>query len=276
MKRTALSCLVLLVLLGALASRAPSAQDEGTQEAEIALQAALAKAGIRLDLERGMCAIPARVLVRDELLEYLLVGPRGSAHESLFATDVMPSLLNTALLALGAERGTNARWVERDPAPTEEQRESGVSPVEVTVPSGDGFYLYALWKEDGEVYFHRVEDLLRNLKVGRTMRRHEWVYLGSRFAEFEKGEPEQFVADREQNLINIAFFSEGNTLITAAREDCLEQTIWISNPWMLPERTWPVLFVMSREPAAAAPEEWVAALVDPNEVEGREADTEQP
>ena len=268
MRHTALLTIGLLVVLtGVLLSMGASPASAGQDEVDpqSALKAALGKAGIEIDLERGMCSIPARVLVREELLEYLLVGPHGSAHESQFVTEVSPSLLNTALLALGAEPGVNARWETRDPAPTEEERKQGVSPVEVTPPEGDGFFLYALWKEDGEVYFHRVEDLLRNLKTGRTMRRHRWVYLGSRFAEFEKGESEQFVADREQNLINIAYFSEGNTLITAALEDCLEQTIWIANSWMLPERAWPIQFVFTRAPASSVPDEWVSALLDPSE-----------
>ncbi len=252
---------------------AGSGQDAAADgnDAEAALKAALRQAGIEIDLGLGMCSVPARVLVRNELLEYLLVGLHGSAHESLFATDVQPSLLNTALLALGAERGANAEWSERDPAPTEEELERGVSRVSVTLPKGDGFYLYALWKEAGEVYFLRIEDLLRNLKTGRSMRRHSWVYLGSRFAEFEADEPEQFVADREGNLINIAFFSEGNTLVTAALRDCLEQTIWIANSWMLPERDWPIQFVFARTPVSEAPSAWVDALLDPGaEMEEKE------
>lgn len=278
MQRTALLSITLLVglagvLLSMVASPAAAGQEELDPQA--ALKDALGKAGIEIDLARGMCSIPARVLVREELLEFLLVGPHGSAHESLFVTEVRPSLLNTALLALGAERGVNARWETKDPAPTEEERKQGLSPVEVTPPEGDGFFLYALWKEDGEVYFHRVEDLLRNLKTGRTMRRHRWVYLGSRFAEIEKGEPEQFIADREQNLINIAFFSEGNTLITAALEDCLEQTIWIANSWLLPERTWPIQFVFTREPVSSFPDEWLSALSDPSEASSAGESTEE-
>ena len=240
-------------------------------EGQTALAEALSKAGILIDLEAGLCAVPANVLVRDELLEFLLVGPRGSAHESLFSTPVKPSLLNTALLALGAEPGENVRYIEPSGSPvvskerpaSRGRRQQSSGAASVVLPTGDGFNLYALWKEAGEVYFMRVEDLIRNLKSGRTMRRHAWVYLGSRFAQLGKGQPGQFVADREENLINIAFFGEGNTLLTAALADCREQTIWIANSWMLPKRGWPMLFLFSREPIAAAPAEWVAELEDP-------------
>ncbi|MFT7662562.1 MAG: hypothetical protein ACI87A_000778 [Planctomycetota bacterium] len=255
------------------------AAQAGDAAAEAALAEALLLGGIRLDLKAGLCSVPARVLVRSELLEFLLVGPHGSAHESLLSTPVQPSLLNTALLALGVEPGQNVRYIEpagAEPAP----KPSGNSPgrrredseaAQVVLPSGDGLYLYLLWKEAGEVYFLRVEDLIRNLKTGRTMRRHAWVYLGSRFAEFEKGQPEKFVADREGNLINIAFFGKSNSLVTGAIEDCREQTIWIANSWMLPERGWPMQFVFARTPIAAPPADWVDALTDPMAMSSEES-----
>jgi len=231
-------------------------------QAARALVEALAAEGIELDLARGLCAVPARVLVRGELLEYVLVGPRGAAHESLLSTDVTPSLVNTALLTLGVERGRNATWTPREPPPTPEERRAGVGAYEVAPPEGDGFYLYVLWKERGEVYFFQVEDLINNLATGRRMERHRWVYLGSRFGRPEPDADEVFVADEEQNLVNLAFFSEGHTLLTAALPDCLDQTIWVPNAWLLPERDSPVRFVFARERLAAPPEAWLAALED--------------
>ena len=146
------------------------------------------------------------MLVRDELLEYLLVGPRGQGHESLFTTDSGPSHLNAGLLALGVEPGSNARW---DVTPEE---------PELRLPAGDGFYVYAAWRERDETYLFRVDDLLSNLRTGRSMPRHRWVFLGSRFSRPREDQPEVFVADHEGNLINIAFFFQGNTLLTPAVE----------------------------------------------------------
>ena len=64
---------------------------------------------------------------------------------------------------------------------------------------------------------------------------------------------EVFVADREGNLVNLAFFSEGNTLFTAALEECLDQTIWLGNSWLLPERGKGIELVLSRRPLAVDP-----------------------
>jgi thymidylate synthase (FAD) len=81
------------------------------------LTAAFAAQGIHLDVAKGICTIPASILVREDLLEYVLVNPHGQAHESMFTTDVVPSVLNVALLALGVKPGQNASWVLRDPKP---------------------------------------------------------------------------------------------------------------------------------------------------------------
>jgi hypothetical protein len=232
---------------------------------------------IHLDLVRGTCWIPVTVDVREDLLEYLLVNPKGAAHESLFTTEVGPSRLNAALLALGVSPGRNAKWKPKDPPPTEEEIRDGVAPYVVEPPSGDGFCLYAAWREGGETHFHRVDDLLRNLETGRSMRRHPWVFLGSRVvrmrskdgpkdASKDSGTREVFAADVEGNLINIAFFEEGNTLVTAALPECLKQTIWLANGWLLPQRGSPVALVFSRRSLESPPEGMAAGF--PEVVEG--------
>ncbi len=53
-----------------------------------------------MDPQAGALWIPIRIEVRDELLEYLLVGAAGATHESLFSTEVPGSVLNTAFLSV--------------------------------------------------------------------------------------------------------------------------------------------------------------------------------
>lgn len=251
----------LAVVLGALplpgVSRGSPAQAAETQASatDASLAEALAKDGLVLDRAAGVLSLPAAVLVKNDLLEYLLVGPNGAAHESLFLTPVRPSLLNAALLLLGVEPGRNAYWRE-----TGELDARGRPERELHPPLGDGFYLYAAWREGGETYFFRVEDLVRNLESGRSLRRHRWVYLGSRFQALKAGAPESFLADVEGNLVNLSFFFQGNTLLSAALEECAEQTIWAANEWLLPERGEPVRLFFAREPLAALAPGWAASL----------------
>lgn len=207
--------------------------------AELELQARLAEQSIHLDVARRYCAFPIEVAVRDDLLEYLLVGPAGASHESAFSTPLSPSVLNVALLALGASPGTNADWRPKDPLPSDEQIQAGVSPYEVTLPAGDGLYIYVGWRRGDETYFYRVEDLLRNLLSGQAMSRSTWVYLGSQqVPRTPKSGPDDtvFAAEIYRNLINVAFFREGFTLLTGALPECVEQSIWMLNAWLVPDR----------------------------------------
>ncbi len=243
------------------ASRAPSAPAQAPAQtpAQVAgaaeLDAALAQAGLTLDRSAGVLAVPASVRVKNDLLEYLLVCPNGAAHESLFLTSVRPSLINTALLLLGVEPGVNA--YQEDLGRVDER---GRPERLVHAPTGDGFFLYAGWREQGETYFFRVEDLLRNLQSGRSLRRHRWVYLGSRFLPLKPGAPESFLADVEGNLINLSFFFQGNTLLTAALPECSEQTIWAANEWLLPPMDAPVHLFFARAPLETLPAGMRAAL----------------
>jgi len=233
-------------------------QEEAAEVGELGeLRRTLEVEGIELDLAAGVLSLPATVLVKNDLLEYLLVGPGGAMHESLFVTGVRPSLLNAALLLTGVEAGRNAHWEER-----EGLDERGWPRRKVYPPQGDGFFLYAAWREADETYFFRVEDLVRNLESGRSLRRHRFVYLGSRFQALKPGAPEAFLADVEGNLINLSFFFQGNTLLTTAVEECIEQTIWAANEWLLPERGRALRLFFARAPLERLAPEWVAWLPD--------------
>jgi hypothetical protein len=86
------------------------------------------------------------------------------------------------------------------------------------------------------------------------------VFLGSRFATLRANEPEVFVADAEGNLINLSFFFEGNTLLTAALDECIEQTIWAANAWLVPPRGEPVRLFFSRDPIPRLEPQWLEKL----------------
>jgi hypothetical protein len=224
-------------------------------EAEAALGEALAEKGVHLSRELELCWIESKMLVRDDYLEYLLVGPGGATHESLLVTEAVPSALNVALLALALEPGRNATWNPRKEPITEEELAAGEDPYNVTPPEGDGVYLYLAWREKGEVFFFRAEDLLRNVQSGRSMSRHRWVYLGSRMVAVRPDGPEEsFAADLYQNLVNISFFGEGYTLLTGALPECVNQSIWLANAWLLPDAGAPVALIFSRRALGALPE----------------------
>jgi hypothetical protein len=244
-------------------------QDPRPEDPRATLTRTLARADIHLDLGHGTIATLARVEVTDQLLEYLAVLPHGAAHEAMLVLGGQRSpedgvlwaeFLNTALLALGLEPGQNARWVEKDPAPSQDELRQGVSAYDVFVPQGDDLFLYLAWREGQERYLYRLEDLIRDLERGRAMRRHAWVYLGSRLVDRGPDEPPAFAAGLEGNLINISFFAQGNTLITGALPECVNQTTWLPNAWILPPTGSDVLVIFARERLGALPESMDALL----------------
>ncbi|MHC4892437.1 MAG: YdjY domain-containing protein [Planctomycetota bacterium] len=255
----------LLVLGSPIPAPAPAFDlvSEPVQDADDVVAALLAEGGVRFEPERGRFSIAARVATRDDLLEFLLVGPKGSAYESLFATEADPTLLNTAFLALGLEEGRNVRWVFADDgaeiAPAEGSRADaagdwlGGREVRLEPPSGDGLLMYAGWTEGDEDFLFRIEDLLGNIESNAPLPRQRWTYIGSRFVESAKTGEEVFIAALEQNLVNIAWFPEGNTLVTATHPVCERQDVWVGNPWLVPEPNTPVRIFFSRDPMTTLP-----------------------
>jgi hypothetical protein len=253
-----------LLLLPALLSPLPASfprQDETPPTAE--LEAAFAAEGLILDIEGGTLAVPTTICIRTDLLEYVLVAAFGAAHESLLATETSATVLNTALVALGAKPGKNVQWIEKTPAPTPEEVRDGAPTHDVIPPSGDLFLPYCAWREGEEVYFFRLEDLITNLRTGKSMQRHGWVYLGSRMVKPRPEEEQEILAaEMEGNLINLSFFRAGNTLFSAALDDCLHQTIWLPNSALVPERGAPVTLIFSRERLKCVPPELEEKLLD--------------
>ncbi len=231
-------------------------------EAELALERSFREQGLELSLRQGFVAFPVAVQVREDFLEYVLVGPAGAGHESIFMTEVKGSLIAAALISLGAEAGENASWTSKDPRPSDEELASGVSPFDVTLPSGTPLYLYAAWRTGDEVYWYRVEDLVRDLSTGRSMTRHAFTFLGSKFIPGGKDKGEVLAADVYQNLINVCFFRAGDTLLTAAVPQCVFQDIWTANAWLLPPAGSAVTFFIARERQVHLPPDWKVSVPD--------------
>jgi hypothetical protein len=64
---------------------------------------------------------------------------------------------------------------------------------------------------------------------------------------------EVFAADWEGNLIALSYFQQGNTLLTAAVPECVSQTIFTPNTWLLPETRSEVMLVFSRDRLSELP-----------------------
>ncbi|MBC8328233.1 MAG: hypothetical protein H8E31_05740 [Planctomycetes bacterium] len=240
----------------AVAQDPPAPAGDPSAEAAMAeVLRQLASQKLRVDLGRGLIEIDAEVCQIYEPLEYLLITqPRGKDHESLFlVNDLNAAALNAAMLLLGVEKGLNGRFVAVDPPPTREEYQAGVRDYTVEPADGDGFYIYASWEEtraDGVIdrRFHRVEDLVLNVRSERTYERGKFVYLGSRFIKPHKDAEELFAADAEGNLVSLIYFPYENHLLTGKDSEADNQYIWFPNTYLLPPIGHPVRLLFSLEP----------------------------
>lgn len=243
-----------------------------TQQEDV--QAAFAKGGLIVDIDAKTVAFPADIEVRHDNLEYLLVNPHGAVHEALFVTPTDASLLAAAFLAVGAEAGSNVVYTAVDPPPTQDEVRAGARTHDVEIPRGKPIYLHAAWKEaagaidegsgkfpETTVHFHRLEDLVVDLERDRTMRRHGLVWLGSRTIPGRNpGDAERFAAQAAGNLLCVSFFSDGDTLLTTALPECVSQTAWIPNGWLMPQSGSEVLLIASLTPLDRVPSSLESAL----------------
>lgn len=269
---SALTCGALALALTLTSGDASGAG--GQDDAEQGLAKAFRQAGVIVEREAEVMAFPATVEVRDEPLEYLLVNPHGQVHESMLVTPIDAQVLSTAFLTVGAEQGQNVQYKAVDPPPSKEEVQSGARTHSVVIPSGKPLYLYASWREgagvfdeesgtfpDETVHFHRMEDLILDLKRLRTLRRHGLVWLGSRMVEGRtEDEPKRFAASATGNLMCITFFSQGDTLLTMAVPECASQVDWVPNQFLLPERGTEILVIASSKQLEVVPDSLRKAL----------------
>lgn len=96
-----------IALLTALALNGLADQRDGSPAAapEIAVESVgpgvYQMGAIRIDTRAATVSFPARIQLKDTVLEYALVHQRGKTHESLLVTDVSPKQIHLACLLLG-------------------------------------------------------------------------------------------------------------------------------------------------------------------------------
>lgn len=231
MKASLLSVLPLAVLsfVTSLAAQGdkPEAKKQDPQAVLKEVLESFKKQGIKLDPKARTVTIPAVVNTPQDPVEYLLIHRRGKKHESVFITESKPSILNAALLMIGLEKGQNATFVEKKPAPTLEEVQNGADPLVVTPPKGKRYFMTVRWTTpEKQVVEYCVEDLMLELSTQEPMGRCEWIYLGGRMAQLYKDDPEVYIADLEGNLISVCYLSPDNHLGTMSHERARDDQNW--------------------------------------------------
>lgn len=241
--------LSLCCTLPLLAQEAKPQPDAEVRKARQAVVDELAKQGVALDFDKKTLTIDVVVNQPADPLEYLLIHPRGKGHEALFVTEVLPSVLNSALLVLGFKEGKNADMKEKNPMPTEAEIEAGAEPYELIHAEGMPLYLTTRWRDGDQEREVPVADLIVDLTTQKPLRDETWIYLGGRMHALYRGEAPVFVGDYEGNIVSVCYLRPANHLVTMRHERAPDDQNWWKTELCPPVETKMQLIFHVDEPA---------------------------
>ena len=218
----------------ALPAAAPSIREESPGIYQIGL--------LRLDQKAMTLTFPGALNMNQGLLEYLIVTPLGSTHESLLVTDVPPTDIQFAMLLLGAKgSGINTPAPDQAPPPQIDAKYLKTAPRLV----GDDILIRVKWKAGSEEKVAPVEDWLINLQNKKTVSRGPWTYNGSMFSGGH------FLAQVEGSVG--ALVTNPAALINNPRKGNDDDQIWQVNEKAVPPVNAPVQIIIELKLAPAAP-----------------------
>ncbi len=190
---------------------------------------------VRLDQKGLTISFPGKLNMKRGLLEYLLVNPKGSAHESLLATDVGASDIHVAMLLLGAKGG--ASTADAPPAQLDAQYFRTAPKL-----TGDTVFITVKWKEKDVEKTAPIEDWLFNEEAKKAIEHGPWIYNGSMLYEG------RFLAQDEGNLI--ALVTSPTALINNPRKGNDNDQMWNVNETATPGANTPVEIIFRLVPPA--------------------------
>ncbi len=150
------------------------------------------QANVRVDRAKRQVVVPARVELREGMLEFLLCVKGVKDHETVLVTDVPPSSLHAGLLALGLMPGRPGRW----------GTPPGGEPV-FEPPQGAQLRISLQWKDAaGKPREAPAAAWLKPAGQDKHLKDLTWVFVGSDFLDDGR-----YWADVEGLLVSVANFA---------------------------------------------------------------------
>lgn len=171
---------------------------------------------VRINRKARTVTLPAKLNMRDGLLEYALVTEMGKLHESLLVTAVAPQQLHVACLLLGLKE---------------------LPLTEDEIPPGNRVAIEVSWEKDGKTVTHPLAALIsltkpNPLEAAVVMSPGPWFYNGSVFVK------NVFLAQRDGGFISL--IHDPAALVNNPREDRGNDEVHIPNTAQLPPVGTPV------------------------------------
>jgi len=215
----------------------------------------LASHGILLDLESPLLALRGAALHDGASIgypvEYLVVNSRGRTYEAAVIVRAMPSVVDACLSAMGLVAGSPTTFSERDPPPSEEQLEAGVSAWSMTSVSGPLLSIDVQWTDaDGKPQTSSLESMLLQLPADggapQPLDELGWVYCGSGFGRYRQGRDmvRWHRGDVEGDLVAIYLDGRQACLLERNSLDGIDGSLYTLNPDAVPGSQTPVTLML--------------------------------
>ena len=192
---------------------------------------------MRLDKNRNTLTFPGTLRLDKGYLEYVLVAPFGSTHESLLVTDVQPSDVHFAMLLLGAKGAGILTPGATDKPPGQIDAEYLRRAPKL---QGDPVTITVRWTDQGKEREARVEEWIFNKATNKPAEKAPWIYTGSMFSEGK------FMAQIEGAFA--AVVTNPSALINNPRRGNDDDQIWIVNEKTVPPSETPLDITIHLEP----------------------------
>jgi hypothetical protein len=183
---------------------------------------------VGLTLSKDELRAPARLVLKEGLLEYFAVLKGGKEHEALFSIvgntpaearrprDLGVKFSN-AIQALGVKRGKPIRFSP-----------NGTQPAQ-----GETIRIFVEWTTHGKTELVRAEDLVWHKDENRPMKPGSFVFVGSTFVAGEEAGTLDFAADLTAEAI--ATYSAPASIIDNVEEDAQDDTVFLAATPRIPD-----------------------------------------
>jgi len=192
---------------------------------------------LRIDAAAGQVAFDAKVVRQEGYLEFFVCSGYSKAHETILTTEVLPSHVHAALLALGLTAGKPARWKEDPDSET----------AQFLPPKGAELKMTLKWLDkDGKPRQADASDWLA-VRGGRGAAKPKaWVFVGSDVLPDGR-----YWADIDGELVSVSNFA--SAVIDVPFESSSQDEFWSfeADPKAVPPPETVVQVVLEPLPGAA-------------------------
>lgn len=194
---------------------------------------------MRVDKNAMSVSFAAKVNQVKDNIEYVMVTPDGSTHESLLVAAVQPVDLQFAMLLLGA-KGAGLTTPAADEAPPAQIDAEYLR----TAPKlkGDNVILTAKWKDkEGTERSAQIEEWIKNTDAKKAPEKGPWIHTGSMF-----GADGKFLAQQQGVFISVV--TNPSALINNPRPGNDNDLVWEVNEKTVPPVDTPIEFTIALQP----------------------------